>query len=263
MRLLIVADLHYSLPQFDWVLNEAPRYDAVIIAGDLLDIASSVEPGAQMVVVKNYLRRLSKATQVLVCSGNHDLDALAANGEKAARWLDAVRRLGIPADGDTLSLGTTLITLCPWWDGPLTQAAIGAQLEAAAATRQPGQAWIWAYHAPPTDSPISWGGRRYFGDPALPAWIAQYQPDIVFCGHVHEAPFVRNGSWTDRIGKTWLFNAGRQIGEVPTMIALDTTANEAVWLSIEGGEAVHLDLPLARPIPPLDALPAWMERAGE
>ena len=258
MRLLVVADLHYSLPQFDWVLNAAASYDLVILAGDVLDVASIVEPGAQMVVVKQYLRRLRELTTVLVCSGNHDLDALGANGEKQAIWLDSVRRLGIPSDGDTLTVENTLISICPWWDGPLTQQQIGAQLEAAAAQRQPGQPWIWVYHAPPPDSPISWGGHRYFGDAALPAWIAHYRPDVVFCGHVHEAPFVRNGSWIDRIGDTWLFNAGRQIGQIPTNIALDTMAGEAVWFSMEGAESVKLDRPLERPIPPLMALPGWL-----
>ncbi|MEN9733842.1 MAG: hypothetical protein RLZ45_1837, partial [Verrucomicrobiota bacterium] len=29
MRLLFVADLHYSLKQFDWVTNQARNYDLV------------------------------------------------------------------------------------------------------------------------------------------------------------------------------------------------------------------------------------------
>jgi Icc-related predicted phosphoesterase len=30
MRLLLVADLHYSLPQFDWVLELAADFDVVV-----------------------------------------------------------------------------------------------------------------------------------------------------------------------------------------------------------------------------------------
>ena len=37
MRCLVVADLHYSLPQFDWLLSAAPQFDLVIFAGDALD----------------------------------------------------------------------------------------------------------------------------------------------------------------------------------------------------------------------------------
>lgn len=257
MKLLIVSDLHYSLPQFDWLLSAAPRYDAVILAGDLLDTASAVEHGAQVIVARTYLRKLAISTQVMVCSGNHDLDEAGALGEKEALWLSDLRRQGIPTDGDSVIIGDTLITLCPWWDGPETQKALGAQLEAAAAERR--GPWIWVYHAPPPDSPISWNGQRYYGDSALPGWIARYQPDVVFCGHVHEAPFVRNGSWADRIGPTWFFNAGRQMGDIPATISVDTDAMEAAWFSLEGAEGVRLDEPLVRPIQQLTAMPAWME----
>ena len=54
MRLLLVADLHYSLPQFDWVLDMAPAFDVVVMAGDHLDIASIVDGRAQSVVVRKY-----------------------------------------------------------------------------------------------------------------------------------------------------------------------------------------------------------------
>ena len=50
MRLLVVADLHYSLPQYDWVLGVAPDFDLVIIAGDHLDLSSIVDVRAQIVV---------------------------------------------------------------------------------------------------------------------------------------------------------------------------------------------------------------------
>jgi predicted phosphodiesterase len=47
MRLLLVADLHYSLPQFDWVLDIASDFDVVVLAGDHLDLASLVDGRAQ------------------------------------------------------------------------------------------------------------------------------------------------------------------------------------------------------------------------
>ena len=53
MRLLAVADLHYSLPQFDWVLEVAPDFDVVVLAGDLLELASIVDRRAQAIVVRN------------------------------------------------------------------------------------------------------------------------------------------------------------------------------------------------------------------
>ncbi len=74
LKLLAVSDLHFSLGQFDWLVQEAPRYDAVIIAGDLLDIAGHLDLDSQIVVVAKYLRTLGSRTRLLVCSGNHDGD---------------------------------------------------------------------------------------------------------------------------------------------------------------------------------------------
>ena len=55
MRMLLVSDLHYTLKQFDWLVGAAADYDLVVVAGDLLDIGSRVEPDAQIVVVLEYL----------------------------------------------------------------------------------------------------------------------------------------------------------------------------------------------------------------
>ena len=74
MRCLIVADLHYSLPQFDWVVNSADQFDVVIMAGDHLDLSSAVDMRAQVVVVRKYMELIRNKTQLIVCSGNHDLD---------------------------------------------------------------------------------------------------------------------------------------------------------------------------------------------
>jgi len=52
-------------------LKVAPRYDLIIIAGDLLDGASFVTTNAQMVVVLKYLERLRELKPLMVCSGNH------------------------------------------------------------------------------------------------------------------------------------------------------------------------------------------------
>jgi len=59
MRCIVVADLHYTLPQFDWLLSAAPHFDLVIFAGDALDIASFVDFRAHIVVVRKYLTFLS------------------------------------------------------------------------------------------------------------------------------------------------------------------------------------------------------------
>lgn len=256
MKILLVADLHYALPQFDWVVKVAADYDLVVVAGDMLDISSAVEPEAQIVVVLAYLRRIREKTRLIVCSGNHDLDIIGGNGERKAGWLRALRRFGVPVDGETIQIEDVDFTLCAWWDGPRTVSEIEAQLRAAGEGRS--SKWFWVYHAPPANSPVAWSGQRSYGDAQLLGWIAEHGPQMVMSGHVHDAPFARDGSWVDQMGATWLFNPGKQIGPVPTSIAIDTGVGEAAWFSLEGAESVRLDAPLTRPVEPLQAMPAWM-----
>jgi Icc-related predicted phosphoesterase len=195
MKILVVADLHYALKQYDWLKSVAADFDVVVLAGDLLEIASSVERRAQIVVVRAYLEELAARTRVIVCSGNHDLDSRSPAGELTARWVAELDDIGVTADWGSVTVGGTLITVCPWWDGEETRAGIGRQL--AADALRPRDRWIWVYHAPPAGSPVSWSGRRHHGDEALTAWIGEYAPDIVMSGHVHNSPFVEGGSWAD------------------------------------------------------------------
>jgi Icc-related predicted phosphoesterase len=245
VRILLVADLHYRLPQFDWVVRAAPSFDLVVMAGDHLDIGSAVSLDAQAVVVLQYLSLLQSAGHVAVSSGNHDLTGPDARGEQAALWLAEARAAGVPSDGDSLLLGDTLITICPWWDGPAGHAAVDAQLTADAA-RRPAR-WVWVYHWPPLGSPTCWTGRRHYGDADLVRWIDQHRPDMVLSGHVHQPAFRSDGAWADRMGDTWIFNAGHQIGPVPAHIEIDLTAGSAAWRSLLGGEDLRLDAPRAPP----------------
>jgi Icc-related predicted phosphoesterase len=235
MQILLVSDLHYALKQLDWVTSVAGEFDLVVVAGDLLDISSIVEPDAQIAVILEYLSRMAAKATVVACSGNHDLNARNQYGERAAQWLDAARASGVFVDGMRVETERVLVTVCPWWDGPTTRDVVGRRLAEDAALVG-DRLWIWAYHAPPDDSPTSWTGKRHYGDDALVAWIHEHRPGIVLCGHVHQSPFTTDGAWIDRIGSTVVLNSGRQIGPVPTCVEIDTDSMEARWSSMEGTE---------------------------
>ena len=257
MKCLLVSDLHYALKQFDWVLNAAKDFDVVVIAGDHLDISSTVEARVQITVILTYLKRLHTKTRLIVSSGNHDLDARNTSGEKFAKWISKVRNIGTPTDGDCFAVGSTLFTICPWWDGPQTRDQVAAQL--AYDAEKPKDQWIWVYHAPPDESPTSWGGQKHFGDADLVHWIQQYKPNIVLTGHIHQSPFRQGGSWVDQLGSTWVFNSGRQIGPCPTYTVFNTKEHMALWFSLAGAEVVRLDEPLTRPVAELAELPTWFK----
>ncbi len=204
------------------------------MAGDSLNINSPVPLDAQSVVVHRYLDPDRGPTRLVVSSGNHDLTGPDARASSPpCGCATCMPRSG--TDGDSLLLDDTLITICPWWDGPSGRADVVSQLTADAA-RRPAH-WVWLYHWPPIGSPTCWTGRRDYGDADLREWIEEFQPDIVHAGHVHESPFKSDGSWIDRIGHTWVFNAGHQIGKVPAFIELDLSRQQARWASIMGTES--------------------------
>jgi Icc-related predicted phosphoesterase len=234
MRLLLTSDLHYRLRNYDWLQEVAPRFDAVVIAGDHIDGASPVPDSVQIAALSASLSALAQRTPLLTCSGNHDLNARSRHGEKTAAWLGAVRGETLAVDGDTLRVSDTLFTVCPWWDGPHARAGVAELLDTAARQRN-DVPWVWVYHAPP-EGPLSWNGRRHYGDAVLPELIARHSPAAVLCGHIHEAPFKAGGSWIDRIGDTWLFNAGKQLGDVPAHIDIDFGQRTARWITNEDAE---------------------------
>ncbi len=162
-----------------------------MLAGDQLDISSTVSLDAQSIVVLHYLALLQAAGRVAIGSGNHDLTGPDAHGEQAALWLAEAR-------------------------------------------------WIWVYHWPPLGSPTCWTGSRSHGDADLNVWIDKHRPDIVLTGHVRESPFKRQGSSADRIGTTWVFDAGRQIGPVPCRVEIDLAAGTASWRSLMGAQSLAL-----------------------
>jgi Icc-related predicted phosphoesterase len=244
MRILHVSDLHYSLPQFDWVVGAASKFELLTLAGDSLRVGSVVPLKDQSVTILEYLSLLHTLTSVAVCSGNHDLTGPDAAGEQSALWLRDAEAVGIRADGSSQVIGDALVTICPWWDGPMGRAALVERL-VADANRRTALRWVWVYHWPPRGSLTSWTGRHDYGDADLRSWIEEYRPDVVLTGHIHEAPFKPDGSWADRIGDTWVFNAGHQIGPVPSHIELDLTENTAKWVSLLGTEEFDLSLAAA------------------
>ena len=252
MRLLFVADLHYELKQFDWLMSQVGSFDAVVIGGDLLELCGMLETDVQVVVVEKYLNRICQQKPLLVCSGNHDGDARSTADESICNWLHDVKAGQLYVDGDCVEMEDTLITICPWWDGPVSRAEVEGLF--ARDAEKPRKRWVWIHHAPPDKSPVSWAGKKFGGDEFLVEWIKRYQPDLVLSGHIHNAPFLPKGSWLDRLGKTWVFNPGRQIGPCPAYLIFDLEKMTVEWSSLADQVLRQLDAPPEEKISgPVDA----------
>jgi Icc-related predicted phosphoesterase len=237
VRYLVASDLHYSLPQLDWIAACAGDFDAVVLAGDHLDLAGRAELNAQITLLSLLFARLADRTVVFANSGNHDLTARGTHGEKAAAWLEDVDAR-VATDGTCRLVGDDLVSVCAWWEGPVTRQAVEDQLARDAKERTGDGLWIWVYHSPPDQSPTSWSGKRHFGDDLLNDLAHRHQPDIVLAGHVHEAPYRDDGSWHDHLGTTLVLNAGRQPGAVPSHLVVDTGARTVLWSGLTGTEQI-------------------------
>jgi Icc-related predicted phosphoesterase len=241
VRILAVSDVHYRLKHYDWLVEAGRSADVVVLAGDLADVASPVPVEVQAVVLQGYLDRLAERSVVVAASGNHDLDGPGEHGEQVSSWLRERRPGAVHTDGASADVGDVRFTVCPWWDGPATREAVAAQLRAAAVDRP--ATWAWVYHAPPAGTVLCRDGRREFPDHDLAGWIAELEPDWVFCGHIHQAPWAEGGSWWARLGRTLVFNAGRQVGPVPPHLLLDTATGTVRWYGVFGDEEIGLGAP--------------------
>jgi hypothetical protein len=247
VRLLCTSDIHYRLPQLDWLVDQvsgvASGVDVVVLPGDHLQVVGAAPLEAQILVVSKYLQRLAASATVLASSGNHDLDGPGADGEQRAGWLGRLHADGLHVDGATVDLPSATgaavrFTVCPWWDGPLTREAVDAQLSSAAGDR--AGRWVWVYHSPPAGTRLCTTGSREFPDHDLAGWIRRWSPDLVVCGHIHQAPWANGGGWIDRLGDTWVINAGHQPGPVPAHVLIDLAAGTADWVALPDRDRVQL-----------------------
>jgi Icc-related predicted phosphoesterase len=61
---------------------------------------------------------------------------------------------------------------------------------------------VFVTHAPPTRTKLDDAGGRHVGSTSVRKFIEKHEPELVLCGHVHEA------KGTDRMGKTMMVNPG-------------------------------------------------------
>ena len=84
MKFLHVTDLHARRRWFTWIAENAHRYDAVAITGDLVDIFSPEPLDSQVEWIGDWARTVRRS--FFVCEGNHEADAVSA-GEIDRAWL--------------------------------------------------------------------------------------------------------------------------------------------------------------------------------
>ena len=84
MRLFLTADLHFRLHWFRWLIEQAPDFDLICIAGDLLDMFVSETRMEQARETTRLVRELADIVPVAVYSGNHDNAGRLVSRDRAA-----------------------------------------------------------------------------------------------------------------------------------------------------------------------------------
>ena len=226
MKILHVADLHFRQPWFEWVAAQASAFDAVCIAGDLLNmwITRDVPLRAQTKWIRDWARYRFTG-RLFVCSGNHDwwtndeITDTDANGG----WLRKLGRDGVTYDNHGASIGDVYF-FCHAYAAraPL----VGAETKH----------WILLHHEPPAgcaaaltgDSGADLGSSRLREQIAA----AANPPLLVLSGHVH-----RPKSWRGEIGRSTVLNPTYdEEASFPNHLNIDSSSGLITWVSERRGE---------------------------
>jgi len=198
MKLLAAADIHGTTGLFSEILDHAGPVDLILLAGDLTDFGSPLDAEA-VIHVAQANKVPDTFFQVLAVAGNCDsaqIDArLAELGVSVFRRGERI--------GDVGFLG--LSAMPPWRttmyhfsEEELAEALDAGHRQVADAPRL-----VVLSHTPPYGTKVD---RlllgRHVGSTALRAFVDRVQPELVVCGHVHEARGVVS------LGRTTVVNCG-------------------------------------------------------
>lgn len=227
MKILHVADLHADHEWFDWVANEARKFDLLVIAGDLQNAFSNTNMHDQARAISKWLTSLDAST--VVCSGNHDYwvgdSRVSIDVYAEAAWLKRLKLKGqiIGVDGDTFSYQVhgskdawTKFSVNGWLDAPNLEEGVD----------------VLVTHAPPMGSACAVGVTgNDFGDPELWTGPDHPLPKLILSGHVHR-PIQLSSWWPPASPKTLVLVPGcDEQSPIPNHWVIDTTIGQAVHSS--------------------------------
>lgn len=115
MKILSVGDIHNRASFRRWILDQAPRFDAVCLAGDLLDMFDTDEAGLrrQAESTLKWLSAFPSGTRVFAVTGNHDAWQDETPAYDQGAWLQRARRPGVSVDGDVVRVGDITFVCYP------------------------------------------------------------------------------------------------------------------------------------------------------
>ena len=194
MKIAYVVDVHDRFNRVDRAADELAPLDLLIVGGD---ITTGGTPADAARAIEHW-RPL--APRVLALAGNMD----------SASIDDRLDQLGVALDsrgiriGDVGIFGVSAAPKSPLHTPyELDEAELAQRIQTAYVEVHDCRIQIFCPHAPPRGTACDQLRRgEHVGSTAVRAFIERAQPELVLCGHIHEA------RGTDTIGRTKIVNPG-------------------------------------------------------
>lgn len=195
MQLLAFADIHGAYAKVNEAIKRESKADAVIIGGDVTTYGS---PADAETAIKLFQ---TNGKPLFVVAGNMDPTELDQTFDQ----------LGVSVNARGVVFRETGIFGVS--GSPFTPMHTPYEIAEDEIARRAEQGWsdvtaarwkIFVPHAPPRDTKVDkilLG--KHVGSTAVRSFIDEHQPDVVICGHIHEA------RGTDKIGKSQIVNCGQ------------------------------------------------------
>ena len=194
MRILSFSDIHGSYKKVNEILERESAFDLVLIAGDLTTVGSPKEAEDAIKLFQAHGKTL------LVVAGNMDPLELEGTFDALGVSINArgVIKEGVGFFGVSASPFTPMNT--PY---EISEEEILQRAELGWSDVSDARWKIFVPHAPPRDTKVDkimMG--RHVGSTSVREFVEKRQPDVVICGHIHEARGM------DSIGRTKVVNCG-------------------------------------------------------
>lgn len=211
MKILAISDVHNEVKiarKLKYVIEER-KPDVIVVAGDL----TSFGPASAASEILDTLTCGKKDRPVFAVAGNGDnyevrnvLEKRGVNLHNRAAKVDKVGFVGFSGPS-SLQLGGLMV---------LNYDPVGETMK----DIDKCEGRVVISHIPPANTKVdTLFTGHHVGSDFLRDMIEEKQPDVVICGHIHEARGV------DRIGRTVVVNPGAVCESYAAMIEMDGVAS--------------------------------------
>jgi len=194
MRLAYVVDVHGRDGSVPKALAEIGEVDLLIVGGDITT-GGTAEDAERAIQSWRPL-----APRLLAVAGNMDSPTIDARLADLDVALDG-RGFRF---GDVGVFGVSAAPISPLRTPyELSDDELGRRIESGFAAVEHCRVTVFCPHAPPAQTACDrLASGEHVGSTVIRAFVEREQPDLVLCGHIHEARAV------DKIGRTQIVNPG-------------------------------------------------------